>query len=228
MGDLNIEKREADAIKAVDMQALAQCIDRCIELEQGAPLRELPLHSCGLYISNKVRSFERALGNHAKAKAAKKRAETEYDVRKAGRDLEFAVQQMRHRVETEEKEGQLFFVDDHVHPPTLISDHIRVPISYRWRERVEDDWQYGNVTFVHEVVVRPDYSAPEPKRKPSAAQQAREREERRFREMEHLRSLALQAVRDHFRGGGAGSAIPNEVKAKTGEDGGLNNFSVKF
>lgn len=229
MGDLNVPRAEADAIKAVDSSALSKSIDQCIYERQVTAVRALWLDNCGLYVSTKLRAFERALASHAKAKAATKRTETEYSARKAGRDLEHALQEMKARVATEEQESQLFFVDDHIAPPGLISSRLSVTVTYQWRERVVMDWKYGRVTFLHNVVFRPDYLPPAPKLKPSAAQQKRDREDELYRTWEYLRGLGLQAVRDHFRRGGSGSAIPEAVQAKTdSHTQGLNNFSARF
>lgn len=48
MGDLNVEQGEAEAIKGVDRQVLGRLVDRCLELEQATPLRDLRLEDCGL------------------------------------------------------------------------------------------------------------------------------------------------------------------------------------
>lgn len=229
MGDLNVPRAEADAIKAVDSSALGKSIDQCIYEGQATAVRALRVDNCGLYVSTKLCAFERALASHAKAKAATKRAETEYSARKAGRDLEYALQEMKARVATEEQESQLFFVDDHIAPPGLISSRLSVTVSYQWRESVVMDWKYGRVTFLHNVVFQPDYLTPAPKRKPSAAQQKRDRDDKLYRTWEYLRGLALQAVRDHFRRGGSGSTIPETVQAKTdAHPHDLNNFSARF
>lgn len=229
MGILNVPRDEGDAIKAVDSVALEGVIDRCIDAEHPTAIRSLGLRSCGPYISTKLHAFELRLSDHAKAKAAKKREETEYDARKAGRDLAHAVQQMKQRVATEEQEGKLFFVEDRLAAPALISPHLAVTISYRWRERVDQEWEYGSVKFSHEVEFHRDYSVPVPARKPSAAQQRRDREAELRRQWEFLRDLGLQQVRDHFRRGGSGAAIPEEVQAKVDpHTHHLTNFSARF
>lgn len=229
MGIINVPQHEASAIKAVDSDALVKLIDRCIDEERAAALGDFRLGSCGPYISNNLRAFERDLAKYASAKSAKKREETEYDVRKAGRDLKFAVDQMKARVATEELEAQRFRVNDHVFPPGLISQNLRVVVSYSWCEGTDQNWKHGSVTFVHDVVFQRDYLAPFPKRKPSAAQQKRDLEDKLHREWEHLRDLGLQAVRDHFRRGGSGAAIPAEVRAKPDPHSHhLNNFSADF
>ena len=226
---INIPSDEAEAIKAIDSDTLGGLIQRCIQDGQAEAIRSLNLGSCGPYISAQLRTFERDLANHVKAKAAKKREETEYDVRKAGRDLEQAIGQMKARVATEAQEGQLFFVEDRIAPPALIGQQLSVRISYRWREREDQDWTYGSVTFSHDVVFRPDYQAPVLARKSSAAQQRRIRENELYRQWEHLRDLGLHEMREHFRRGGSGSIIPVKVLAKTDpHTHHLNNFSAKF
>ena len=153
--------------------------------------------------------------------------ESEYDIRKAGRDLEHAVGQMKARVAAEAHEGQLFFVEDRVAPPALIGQHLSVRVGYRWRERVDQDWMYGSVTFVHDVIFQPDYAALA--RTPSAARQRRDREDELYRQWEHLRDLGQQEVRDHFRRNRSGLTIPERVQAKPDpHTHHLNNFSAKF
>lgn len=229
MGILNVPRDEADAIKAVDSAVLKGVIDRCLADEHPTAIRSLGLRGCGPYISTKLHAFELSLSDDAKAKAAKRRAETEYDARKAGRDLAHAVQQMKQRVATEEQEGKLFFVEDRLAPPTLISPHLDVTISYRWRESMDQEWQYGSVRFSHVVEFHRDYSVPAPARKPSAAQQRRDRDAELYRQWEHLRDLGLQQVREHFRRGESGATIPEEVEAKVDpRTHHLNNSSARF
>lgn len=229
MGELNVPCAEADALKAIDISSLSNLIDQCTREERWSPIRALRLDNCGPYVASRLRAFEQALSAHAAAKAAKKRAQTGYDVRKAGSDLEHAVRQMKDCVATEEREGQLFFVDDHVVPPFRFSEQLSVRVSYRWRENVEAEWKYGIVTFSHTFAVRQDYLVQAPARKPSAAKQERDRQEALCQQWELLGSLGLQAVRDHFRGGGSGAAIPVAVHAKTdSHTQGLNNFSARF
>lgn len=229
MGILNVPQDEADAIKAVDSVALEGMIDRCIDAEHPTAIRSLGLRNCGPYISTRLHAFELSLADHAKAKAAKKRTVTEYDVRKAGRYLAHAVQEMKHRVASEEQERKLFFVEDQIAGPALISQHLSVTVRYRWRVSMDQEWQYGSVKFSHEVKFHRDYSVPVPARKPSAAQQRRDREAELYRQWEYLRDLGLQQVRDHFRRGESGATIPEEVQAKVDpHTHHLNNFSARF
>src|SRR3546814_11258721 len=94
------------------------------------------------YIATKRQSFDRALAKHREAKAQRKRAETGDALRRAGRDLSFAVGAMKQRLETEQKEAQLFIVDDQIMPPHRFSKHLSVRVSYRWRRTVDDEWAF--------------------------------------------------------------------------------------
>ena len=49
-----------------------------------------------------------------------------------------------------------------------------------------------------------------------------------FETWEHLTKLTLYSIRDYFREGGDGSAIPKEFVAVTDAEGYLNNYSVNF
>lgn len=137
MGVLYVPRAEANALKAIDTHSLRNLIDQCTREERWSPIRALRLDNCGPYVASRLRTSERELSEHAAAKAAKKRAQTGYDVRETGSDLEHYVRQMKDRVATEEREGQLFFVDDHVVPHFRISEQLSVRVSYRWRESVE-------------------------------------------------------------------------------------------
>ena len=219
----------AGALKAIDVSLLSKLIDQCINDEQFLHLRTLQLENCGPYVMSRARGFEQALAEHKKAKSSKKRAETAYSVRKAGSDLSFAVQQMIDRVATEEREGQLFHVDDNVMPPLSFSKKLSVSIRYQWRASVVDQWNLGCIVFSHEVVSSPYSLLLAPGRKSSAAKQERDRQDDLYRDWEYLKSLGLQAVRDHFRRGGSGAAIPQRVQAKIdSHTKGLNNFSADF
>lgn len=229
MGALNVPRAEIDALKAVDTGLLHKLIEQCLYEERLSPVQGLRLERCGLYVATRLQEFERALANHGKAKAAKKRAETESRVRRAGGDLEHAVQQMKERVAREEQESQLFYIDDQISPPYGFSERLTVRVDYRWREALEGEWKHGSITFSHDAEPRSHYRAPTPARKPSAAQQERERQDELYRRWEHLMSLALHSVREHFRRVGSGTAIPQNFQAKTDAfTGDLNNFSAQF
>ncbi|WP_266170774.1 hypothetical protein [Dyella subtropica] len=229
MSVINIPLDEQPALKALDIQLLKKLITQCLCEERPDALRILRLESCGPFIASRSREYARALAAHGKAKAAKKRAETEYQARCAGDDLEHAVGQMKDRMKAEEKEGQLFYVDDLIRPPQLFTEHLAVKVSYRWRSTIEDQWNRACITFTHDVDSRTDYTTPPSKRKPSAAKQALDRQERLYREWGHLMKLGLHSVKQYFREGGDGTEIPQTFQAKVDTyTRRLNNFSADF
>ena len=229
MGDLNVPRAEAEALKALDTDVLSDLIDQCIRDERPSAVRALRLDSCRPYVASRLRAFEGALAAHQKAKSTKKRAETEYDLRSAGSDLTHAVHQMKHRVATEEQESQLFYVDDNVMVPSRFSEQLTVRISYQWRASASDPWSYGSIVFSHTDQPRSEYLLPTAARKPSAAQKERNRQDHLYGQWEYLKGLGLQSVRDHFRRGGSGAAIPQTLQAKTDPHSQrLNNFSAQF
>ncbi|MBN9408141.1 hypothetical protein [Variovorax sp.] len=229
MGDLNVPQREAEALKAIDTDMLRDLIDQCIREGQSSAVRTLRLDACGPYVASRLRQFESELSALQKAKSAKKRAEAEYDVRRAGGNLTDAVHQMKDRVATEERERQLFYVDDHVIPPSTFSGRLTVRISYQWRASVADSWTFGSIVFSHHVVSHPHYLQPVPARKPSAAKLERDRQEDLYRQWDYLKALGLQSIRDHFRQGGCAAGIPQTFQAKVdSHTQGLNNFSAQF
>lgn len=229
MGDLNVPRKEAEALKAINTTLLATLINQSIREERSSAHRNLRLDFCGPFVTTRLRVFEKAISAHAAAKSPKKRTETDYNVRRAGRDLEYAVQQMKDRVAIEEKGGQLFFIDDDVMPPINFSEELSVLVNYRWRESTEADWKHRNTRFSFTSVSRPNYISPKPARKLSAARQERDRQDTLYWQWEHLKMLGLQAIRDHFRQGGTGDTIPEVVRAKTDTyTKGLNNFSARF
>jgi hypothetical protein len=182
-----------------------------------------------LYVASRLRAFEQALAEHGKAKSAKKRAETKDRAQHAGSDLAHAVRQMKHRMETEEKEGQLFYVDDQIIWPYSFSEQLTVRVGYRWRHAIEDDWTHGSITFSHRVDLRPDYTMQTTKRKPGAAKLEQNRQDKLSHEWKHLMGLALHTIREYFRAGGDGNAIPPTFQATTDPySRGLNNYSAQF
>ncbi|ALX95973.1 hypothetical protein [Serratia fonticola] len=229
MSEINIPRGERDALKAIDIGVLDKLVEQCFYDEQVGALRVLRLEVCGPYVASKFRGYEKALADHRKAKAAKKRAETEYSARRAGSDLADAIQQMQYRAATEEKEEQFFYVDDRIMPPHRFSDRIDVRISYQWRKTIEDEWVYGSITFSHNVDLRPDYMAPLPNRKPSVTKQEQERQEKLYREWDDLKGLGLYAVKKYFKAGHDGAKIPQTFQAiPDSYTRGLNNLSTQF
>lgn len=106
MGEINVRRDEQDALGAVDTEELDKLIEQCLHEERPHALLTLQLDSCGMYVASRLRNYERALAEHGKAKAAKKRAETVYRARRAGSDLAHAVREMKSRVEAEKREGE--------------------------------------------------------------------------------------------------------------------------
>jgi|LNFM01.2.fsa_nt_gb hypothetical protein len=229
MGEINIPRDQQNALKAIDTNDLDRLVDQAIREERSGDLHGLPLTSCGPYISTKLHYFEQALAKHRVAKAPRKRAETGDALRRAGHDLSFAVGAMKQRLETERKEAQLFIVDDQIIPPHRFSKHLSVRVSCRWRRTVDDEWTFGSITFVHDVDLRPDYTTPAPKRKPSAAKQEQDLQNRLYQTWEHFMRGALYSVRDYFREGGDGDKIPDTFQATVDSHSrGLNNYSTQF
>lgn len=229
VGEINIPREERDALKAVGADLLDKLIERSLDEKRPSSLRVLQIERCGQYVASKLRAFEKSLAEYGAAKAAKKLVETESRARRAGSDLAHAVQQMKRRVETEEKEDQLFYVDDRIMPPHRFSEDMTVRVNYRWRPTTEGEWEYGSVTFTHEVDLRPDYTMPLPKRKLSASKQERDRQEKLYAEWEQLMRSGLHSVKEFFREGGNASAIPETFQAKTDSyPRRLNNFSTRF
>lgn len=229
MSEINLPPEQQERIKAVEVDRLYKLVDQTLYDGGTGALRELHLESCGAYIAEQLRIYDRALSGYAKAKSAKKRAETEMDARRAGSALISAVNQMQSRVETEEKEGQFFFVDDHVMQPFGINNNLSVSIRFHWRTNVIDPWVYGDIKFIHQHSPTPSYMAYPPKRKLSAAAESRERESELYRVWDQLRQSALHSVKEFFQKGGHGADIPATFKARVNSyGGGLDNHSLRF
>ena len=229
MGDLYISSAEKEALKTIDSDALDLAIRECVRSVTPSQLYGFNLVSCGLYVSNKLREFQKSVNAHSRAKSSKKRDETAESMRRAADDLTYAVQQMQQRMEEEEKDNLLFQVDDHIFQPLHYSDRLEVRLGYQWRKNTADDWTYGTITFLYTPDLSPDYSFPLPKRKPSAAKLAQERQEKLRSEWEHLKLLSLHSLRDFFRGGGNGNDVPKSYTVTTDPySRSLNNFSAHF
>jgi hypothetical protein len=224
-----LSEQEKAALKATDIRQVEELIDQVMWDFCTNSLRDLRLASCGPFVAERLRRLERDLAEYAKAKAAKKRAEAQTTARRAGSDLLYAIRDMQHRMVEEEKETELFRVDDAISPPYRFRDRIEVRVSYQWRETVDGEWTYGSITFIQDVDMRPDYTLPAPKRKPSATKQEDARQETLYKHWEHLVTLALHAVRGYLKSHGNGFAIPNTFQPKTdGRSRWLDNLSCNF
>lgn len=229
MGDINIPRSEQDALRSIDCEVLRMLVEQCLQEERPTALRQFHLDGCGAFVSTKWHAFERELDAYGKAKADKKRAETLRDARSAGYSLLNAVQQMQHRMAAEAEEGERFYIDDLLTPPHAFRTPLAVRVSYRWRPSPAEPWVHGDITFLYDVELRPDYTRSPPARKPSAARQAQERQEALYREWKQLKDQALFCVRDYFKGGGTAANIPKTFQVKHDPyTWGLNNFSAKF
>ncbi|TDR42102.1 hypothetical protein DFR29_109158 [Tahibacter aquaticus] len=228
MERIYLSREEREALKEIDRAAVDELVEQALR-DRCVSSKGLRLDRCGVYVGAKLRAFERTLRDLASAKSAKKYSEIEYWARRAGSDLQFSIDRMKERVEVEEKEMQLFQIDDHVLTPVRLSENLSVYVSYRWRSTINDEWKFGSITFAHDVEIRIDYTIPAPKRKPSTRKQQEDRQEILYREWEHLVQLSLHAVRDFFRQGGDAETIPKTFRVRVDSyGGGLNNFSAQF
>lgn len=229
MGAMYLSEQERAALKATNIREVEELIDQAMWALRTTSLHEIRLPSCGSFVAERLRRFERDLAEYAKAKTERKRAETRTQAQRAGSDLLFAIRDMQHRMREEEKETELFRVDDVINPPHSFRDRIEVRVSFQWRRTVTDEWTYGSITFIQEVDMRPDYTLPAPTRKPSPAKQEETRQATLYKHWEHLVTLALHAVRNYLKSSGDGSAIPNTFQPKTGgRSRWLDNLSCNF
>jgi hypothetical protein len=87
MGGLYIYPSDADALRTIDLRELERLVYEAVLQSRSGELHSLRLAGCGQYVSGRLYRFDQAIIAHNKAKAAKKRAETSADVRRAGMDL---------------------------------------------------------------------------------------------------------------------------------------------
>jgi hypothetical protein len=112
--------------------------------------------------------------------------------------------------------------------PHHFGESMNVRVSYRWRRTVDDEWTFGSITFVHKVDLRPDYTMPAPKRKPSAVKQEQDLQNRLYQAWEHLMRGALHSVRDYFKEGDGGKILETFQATVDSHTRGLNNYSTQF
>ena len=226
---INLPSDQQAAISDVDEAALRAAVRKCLDEERIGPIHGLGLSNCGPYVASKLNGFQQAITEYSKAKAHAKQERTRMDALYAGDDLIHAVQEMKGRLETERQEAELFFIDDQIRPPVYLSKRLSVQVSFRWRASSSADWKYGHLTFVYDFSPQPNYTLPLPKRKPSAAQAARDLEDVLRREWEDLKAQALFSMREFFRNGGDGDAVPEVFAVRPSRyGGGLNNFNCNF
>lgn len=226
---LYLNEHERSALASIDGDALHKLIDEAVWSGRSSALHVLRLASCGAHVAGRLRRFERDLDSYAKAKSAQKRNDTRERANDAGADLVRAVREMQARMVEEEKELERFRIDDLITPPSLLRERIEVRVSFQWRDTAADGWRSSSITFSQKVDLSPDYTRPQPKRKPSAREQAEARQDELYRHWEHLRMLAIHSVREYLKKGGDGTAIPRLFEARAGAHSRyLNNFGCDF
>lgn len=225
---INLPDDERKAIAALDGQEIDRLIREAIQSERSIELGRR-LYNCGAHIASRLRYFDKALARHRAAKSAKKRAQTESEVRHEGYDLSGAVTAMQNRVREDQEDAERFFVEDRIVPPHRFTKRLDVRVSFRWRPAPDSSWEHGSITFEHEVDLRPVPGLSVPKRKPSAAQQERQLQDELYGTWEHLRIGALCSVRDYLKSGGDGALIPATFTATVDRHSRhLNNYSTQF
>ncbi|WP_060477701.1 hypothetical protein [Pseudomonas monteilii] len=226
---INVPLEQQLAISAVDVKALHVAVDKCLHEQRSTPIHELGLRECGSQIGRALDAFHLAIDAHSRAKTSAKWEQTKAGAMKAGSDLVHVVCHMKGRIETEQKEALLFFIDDQIRPPLFPSKRLSVSIPFGWRQSTSSDWKHGQIAFDYDYDPRPDFSALLSERKSSASKAARERENTLYREWDRLKMQALLAVREFFRNGGDGDSVPEVFSIRPNpHGGGLNNHSCRF
>lgn len=229
MSSLYLSQREMTAIKAIDTCEVERRVSQALDEGRPTALCGLHLSSAGLHIATHLHRYEQDLASYSKAKAASKRSQTRSRAWSSGHDLVYAVRDMKRQVEEQEKEVQLFQINDQITPPFRFSDRVEVQVGYKWRATADTAWTFGAITFFQNVDMRPDYTRSQPPRKLSAAKLEEQRQKTLFGHWDHLRMLALHSVHEFFKAGGDGSTIPEKFEVKPGgTDRHLNNFSCDF
>lgn len=225
---INLPESEQKAIAALDGQEIDRLIREAIQSERSIELGRR-LYNCGAHIASRLRYFDQALARHRAAKSAKKRAQTESEVRHEGYELSGAIAAMQNRVREDQDDAERFFVEDRIFPPHRFTKRLDVRVSFRWRPAPDSSWEHGSITFEHEVDRRPVPGPSVPKRKASTAQQERQLQDELYGTWEHLRIGALCSVRDYLRSGGDIALIPSTFTATVDRHSRhLNNYSTQF
>lgn len=225
---LNLTPYEIEGLKAVDEQKFNDAVNEALDAETTSSIRDFEIHRCGHHLTQKLHYFEQALSNLRAAKSADNRKRKRYEADRAARELTYGLSGMKRRMEQEEKDAELFKIDDHVWQPSTFSRKLEISIWYQWRPTTQDDWRSGKIDFHHEVQPRIDLTLSAPKRKPSAAKKAEELQEELGRHWEDLRRQSLWSLRDFFRDGGNGAEVPSSFNVIASRDGYLNNFSTQW
>lgn len=229
MGDLNFSKCEIDALNGIDARALDAAISQCLENRSILALSPFRLSSCGSYVARKAIEFDSALRAFAAAKAPKKRDSTGATAYRAGSSLSSALRVTQEALEKEVQDGERFRVSDDVIIPMSFRTDMSVRVCYQWRASPSDVWTHGSILFTHTVVRRMDYSYLSPKRRSSAAVEARKQQEELYTEWNQLKNLALWSVRDFFRSGGIAGDVPAVFPVVLDDHSRqLNNYSANF
>lgn len=228
MAVINLPKDQMDAIGAIEPKQLNRLIERAIETEDSGALGSC-LRACGSYISDQLRSFERALKTHREARSATKRDRTGRELRQAAYDLSYAVAAMQQRVDEERKDGELFYIEDRVLAPFRYSRRLSVTLGFRWRRNTSEVWQHGQITFTHAYEPPRDPSIFTRKPKLSAAKQEQELQKQLSHAWNDLMKHGLWSLREYFKQDGDGAKIPKFFTAiPDSYSRTLNNFSTDF
>ena len=229
MSYINLPSGQKAAISDIDEAVLRAAVTRCLDEERVGPIYGLGLDQCGPHVTDRFQSFQKAIGEYSNAKAHAKRERTRADALRAGSDLVHAVQQMKGLLETERREGDRFYIDDHIIPPYHFSKLLSVRIPFRWRAGPSSEWKQGQMTFVYDYSPQPNYDLVPLKRKPSAAKAAKDLEALLYQQWDRLKMQALCSMREFFRNGGDGGAVPEVFAVRPDPySGGLNNYSCNF
>ena len=99
MNGLYLSQHELSAIKAIDTHEVERRVSQALDEGRPSVLFGLNLSNAGSHITDHMHRYERDLAKYAKAKAATKRSETRGRAWSSGRDLIYAVRDMKQRVE---------------------------------------------------------------------------------------------------------------------------------
>ena len=224
---INLTNREVEAIEAIVESDLKEAIDGAIDDEASNRLRKFNLGACGELLISQEGRFESDISYMRQWKSTSKKAEARLRAERSGRNVRYAVADMKRRVVDEARQKTKFFIDDCAVITWRNDENIRTKISFDWLDISSGERKRGDITFlwrVEEDIQLKMLTRGKPRRAREKAE-----EDRLDEACRSLQFHALLSLREFLAEGGSGDEVPKHFKVNLSPGAKhLNNYSCNF
>ncbi|WP_426954574.1 hypothetical protein [Muricoccus radiodurans] len=217
LNELRLSPDERTALRAVEPARVAAVTQEALDREDTSRLTPLArLRDAGRYVAGRLANLEDHLRKATTGRTGSLRDRAREEALSARQELLQAVERTRERADEEEREEQIFRVEQS--PGMQEPDFpVRVRLSFMWKDSASSAWRSGRIAYIYS----PSHAPAAGGRRGAGGLTRRGVEAAKAERFVTL--SAIRSVEDYLREKGTGEGIPEQVRIR---DETLDNFST--